>query len=910
MADFQFSYEGDREAALRSLDFADSCGKVVTGLKTNLGIDRMARSFEAPDGSQIYVIDYEFIKRIHIIPPGTSISTSDETTEVELPEERTVGVADYVSGAVMSTVIDTEELFLPGDDPDEDPPERQVIRNLRITERTQERIPYDMARHKLAVQEHPIFTPITSGSDSNIYSQHRVLRSGFYTGAMRPLIQVLLGVGRVKSETYEERWVKANNKALLTGEDLGSGTEDMRSAFGLFESKDKEEDELFKLQITYDYRWNRTHGISWGADGKAYLVEIGQRGVLVRPLPVDPISTTKKGRERYEALYPELFDETGMEDHGGSFFDLFGGFPTGATMATGTEQLEDYVRAGEIVRALDASEMSEVYSKSPYSSAMGWAFHPRGREAHNTCYGYAENGVKEGYHYAVTIDISAVEDRPPEEGASAVIAQLGLSGVNARKALRMTSAQAQQILWIQDGEAAREAFDALTVTPDVRVNARLRVIKKGFLFYPGPLVPNVQPQPIYGVVGISMVAQPVGTSSGGNGWTGHPQIKFAEPLLPGSPLLSADFTAEGVSADKGPRCDTPVFVCFKGSSLTVVNYSWRFQPPGAREDIDTRQPCQFDGTWQSGHNTEGARTHGNFYSNDVDWREDIFTEGGHLSTTTGTFITKLPFLSFCAFFAMHSVSSWEYWYSFESSWRSTGSRSLGISVAVPANDRSIYLIAKMTNANDVREGSSYSAPSVMGHGSGRAPGVVYNFVFHWTGVCRLSPPDGGPITCELREHGSPFQVESCWQDSISVADTPYSPCGTGVFALSARYGEVPTGESWSRTSDPSREVGCEIRLYGGTHISGKVTKKEFKEGKDPEGAGGMVDFYSLGMSSWWWKPSPDKEGNMAYMRVNINDFGTPLIVYEPDFDALNPITEGSPESMHLGLYSCYVGWVA
>lgn len=882
MRKFDITFENG-DVVAESIPFALHSGNIVSALKEQSGADRVARSFEAPDGTQVYVLDYEFIRRIHIIPP-TTVPEFFERTEKEFEYDE-IGVADYVSGAVISPLIDEVELPLPGDDPDEDPPTRQVIRNLRITDKTVERFPADIARHKVAIQEHGMFAPLRNANDTNTYSQHASMKPGLYTGAMRPLVQVLLGLGRVKSETYEQRWVRQNDKALLSREDLGTGGDTMLSPFGLFHEQNLEEGSKFSAQVMYDYRWNRTHGISWGADGKAYVVEIGQRGVLVMPLAVDPISTTEAGRARYEALFPELTDPAWMEVYGGSFLDRFGGFPTGSPPPLGTEQMDKWVRAGELVKALDSGALSEVYSKMPYSTAMGWAFHPSGREAHNTCYSYAPNGVKEGYHYAITVSIGAVEEREVEPSAEEVIAYLRLSGMDTRKARRMTDAQAQSILWITQPEAAKEAFDALTVTPDVQVTAHIRMQKKGFLYTPALFAPPT-----------------------GNGWTAHPQIKFPEPLI-GNPLLSADFTAEDVDADKAPRCDTPVFVFFRGGELVVVNYAWQYEKPGSREEINTRQPCQYDGSWTSGHWAEGATTHGNFYTSDVDWRESIHGGGGSMTTTTGTQVAKLPFLSFCAFFAKHSISSYEYWYTFESSGRSSGSKSRRLSVAIPAGERSVYLIGKFDEERGIVTTQSYAAPSIQGHGSGRAPGIVYNFVMHWSGACNPGYNDGDEVTCVLREHGSPYQVESCWTDSITVGETPYAPCEGGASALSVRYGAVPTGESWDYASEPSNEVGCEIRLYGDTFISGEVTRLEKRSGKDPGGAGGLVDFYSLNMSTWWWKPSPDLNGAYAYMKVNINRFGTDLIGYEPDFDA-NAEFKGGPEEMRTYLGACYIGWVA
>lgn len=907
MHKFDITYE-DAEPTLETIEFAVQSGNITRALKEQLGAARMLKTFEDASGAQIYVLDYEHIARVHIVPPVPTEEPSAQEEPIESREE--VGVIDYVSGAVLGSVIKPEALQLPTDDPEKDPPVRPLISNLRITERTAERIPADFARHKLAVVEDGAFAPLRS-NDLNIYSQHASINPGLYTGAMRALVQVLLGVGIAHPYTYESRWIGEQGKRFLNSDDFQGDTGAMpRSGFGLFHNMNP----MHEVKVLYDYRWNRTHGVAWGEDGAAYIVEVGQRGVLVMPLPVDPISTTALGRERYEQLFPELFDAGLFPEQGKSFFDLFGGFPTGAPMPRGSEQLDQWVRAGEVVEAIDASGMGDVYSNIPYATGMGWAFNPNGSEAHNTCYGYDGRGFKVGRHYAVTIRIGAVAPREPVAAAAEVVAKLGLSGVDSKKARRMDQAQAEGILAIDDAGAAKEAFDALTVTPDVQVQARVREQKKGCLYNPGKLVPGSGTTYYPGVIHplVPGIGITTGGGGGGIGWSGQPQIKFPEPML-GNPLLSFDFGGpDGTDPATAPRCDTPMFVCFRGSDLVVVNYAWHYQLPGPREEFDDRQPCQLEGTWKQGHNAEGARAHGHFYSTDVDWREEIHTAGGYLSTTTVEYVGKTAFLSFCAFFAMHSISFWEYWYMRSSTWRSSGSKSRKISVAIPANDRSIYMIAKLDSENDVSSGGSSNHVFMGTTGSARAPGVIYEFVMHWNSVCRDPErhESGGQLRCELREAGEPYQVPSCIEDEITVKDTPYAPCVDRVFALSKRYGDIPSGDAQNWNDPNSRSVAHEIRLYGDTHISGRVTSKESKEGKDPAGAGGLVDFYSLGMSSWWWKPSPTKEGHMAYLQTLVNAFGTPLHGYEPDFDALNAEYAGEPASMHVYLGACFVGWVA
>lgn len=881
MHKFDITYE-DAEPTLETIEFAVQSGNITRALKEQLGAARMLKSFEDAAGAQVYVLDYEHIARIHIVPPGQAA----EPPEAPLPEDEhtdEVGVIDYVSGAVLGPVIRQEPLSLPGDDPEKAPPARPLISNLRITERTAERIPADFARHKLAVVEDGAFAPVR-GDDPKIYSQHASIKPGLYSGAMRPLVQVLLGVGLAHPYTYESRWINQNKKRFLTNEDFLEEPELMpKSGFGLFHATNP----IQEVKVLYDYRWNRTHGVAWGEDGKAYIVEIGQRGVLVMPLPVDPISTTAAGRKRYEQLFPELFDAGAFPQNGKHFFDLFGGFPLGTPMPRGPNQVDEWKRAGEVFEALSAEQMAEVYKKQTYSTAMGWCFSPDGTQAHNTCYGYREDGLKIGHHYAVTIKIGAHEPRTPAKNAGEMIARLGLQGVEKRKALRMEERQVAGILAIEDIEAAREALKSETVQADFRAVANLRQQKKGPLYNPGGLIPK-------------------GTATG---WSGQPQIKFPEPLLGQGTVLSFDFGADEVAPEDAPRCDTPMFVFFESGGLQTVNYFWEYRPPGTSKVVNTKQPCQVTGGWTVGTYSDGDGVlNGNFYTTHVDWRE-MMHGSHHNEINASQSITKvLASFGFCTFSDMIGYAQWNYFGSNGTDQKVSGGKSRKISVVVPSGDRSIYLIAKFDTEHDTYTRQTSNSVS-LGTGSSIAFGIVQR---GFTAICGPNGwSDEGEITCVMRPYADEVlnNPDACIQDSISVGDTPYSLCN-GQESGGGYYGDLPPSHGWSVSTPVTNIVGCEIRIYGDTHNSGAKTIKKELSGDDPLGQGGKVDFYSLYVSDWWHRPSPDENGNLATMTVNVNDFGAALVGYEPDFNALNAEYAGEPASMHVYLGACFVGWVA
>lgn len=871
------SYEGSYDAAFAELPYAMACANVVSNMKHLLRVDRLSKSFDSPDGTQVYVIDLEHQRVIHIIPPTALPDV--EYHEPEWPElgANIVGVPDYVSGAVLNPVIDQAAMHLPGDDMSADPITYPVIREHLVTERTAGRIPFDMARYKLAVQEHTSFAKPGGSGPQLIYSQHRSLKPGLYSGAMRPLMQILLGVGRVRPETFEQRWIDEDPEnrrpiAFMTreseGDDPSAPQRDYpESAFGLGS------DAQYNPVITFDYRFNRTHGISWGSDGKAYIVEIGQRGVLIMPLLVDPVSETEAGRKRYENLFPELFDPSWWKGYpGGTFFDAFGGFPVNRPIPNGEDDLDRLIRSGEVARVLDRDEMARFYSNSSYSSSLGWAFRPDGSVAQNTCHGF-EGKFRVGYHFAVSMQIGDYADIEPPAEAVQVIARLSLSGADRRKALRMTKEQAQQVMAVFEQDAAKELFDSMSVKAQIVASANLLLQKKGFLFHPNPF--RLQPQ-----------------------------IKFPEPLL--DAILSFDFTVEGLTVQEqiGLVCDTPMFVCYQGASLSVLNYAGRYASIMPPVTLSTRQECQFVGSWEVATSAEGPSVKGYFYGSDGDWRDNFSGGKSVRRKTTGSYVGRTAFLEYCTFFAMHSVSYWEYWHSYVWEEEETDSRGMTLSAAIPNGDRSIYYIGRIDWRLGVKRSNGYQGASMSGRGTGRAEGIVHHPVWHWTGGCP-SPwiQDSGPVDCRLREFGEPYQVDGCFHDEVTVAITPYNPCPIGPFAgLGMRFGHVPTGGSYTNTQPVVNEFEFKIHIFGDTALHGTVIKEGSASGE-------AIGQESISVSDWWQKSSPDDFGQLAQLDLSVNRFGSDLIAYQDDIGGVAQWA-GKPDEMHVSPYSCFVGWVA
>lgn len=207
-------------------------------------------------------------------------------------------------------------------------------------------------------------------------SQYTDLCASMYSGTMAKVVQIIMGYGKTKGSP-------------LTG-----------------------------VQVKYDFRWARCHGVVTGADGKKWLLEISSaNGVMAMRLPLSRSGSTSSKQD--------VIKKTRL---------LLGGFPTGETFPVGAA-LTAAIAAGTVLQLLSVAGMSAVYGKSYYSTAMGWSFNDAGSEAHNTCF-TVDNGIPRGpsagnavgYHYKLAITIGAVDSEwvpgTPQAAASATLSMV------------------------------------------------------------------------------------------------------------------------------------------------------------------------------------------------------------------------------------------------------------------------------------------------------------------------------------------------------------------------------------------------------------------------------------------------------------------------------------------------------
>jgi hypothetical protein len=386
--DGRIIFEGDTERCKQLLGVAIKHASVLRQNKNILGQPHASKNYNLGGGASCSVVDMKHMRVLRISAPTFPIF------EFALPPEGEEGeggpvVFDVLAGLVASPIIKNVTIL----DENDKPTVVTMLTHFAPTHRTETRYPNAVYRQRrLAVDENPIFAPIDENSQFIRWSEHAHCKPSNYTGLMREVIQVLMGMGKVlrplASESMKLSPLPEYGTDVITGDLIRTET------FFVPNDDDEPDKKPFIPRVNFDFRHFKTHGITFDNDGVPWVIEIALRGVHAMRLYLDPASMTKEGRAQWVKVSPELTD----------FLEVFPGMPLGITLPT-FELFDKHVRAGECVELISEMDMRTYYSKSMMSNDTGWAFSPTGKEAHNTCWEYGLDTIKRGYHYAISINV-------------------------------------------------------------------------------------------------------------------------------------------------------------------------------------------------------------------------------------------------------------------------------------------------------------------------------------------------------------------------------------------------------------------------------------------------------------------------------------------------------------------------
>lgn len=406
------------------------------------------------------------------------------------------------------------------------------------------------------------------------WSQYVKCRPTLYSGRMRWVVQLLLGFGKQVRKSIYDR----------TPPPVGTPRQRRR----LKESPSAYEREVLRdgRQIRYDWRWYRTHGIAVGADGKHWIVEIGNtRGVLAMPLPLMPLTDLAEFREKLE----DMGDSAGL-----AALDAFGGYPTGESIPAG--EIEPWIRAGRVVRLSSIDDLTFFYQKSTFSSAMGWAWNERGDEARNMAWEMGLSGYIRATHFGYSVTLGAIAPRAAAPNAGTLRARIAGKASDAHYAAnhykvgRLDESDIGSLLSIGDVDSLYAALDAATATPVGTGSGHLWIAHEGYLYKPGNSVE-------------------------------HYELKYPWPEL--GYLLSFDMKPALSRSRIIPYCDTDVHSFFDGDELKYCRYfndSRTAVPPAIEDDSDG---CELVGVFTRTENQGLLHIPPMVYTNQFDHRREL-----------------------------------------------------------------------------------------------------------------------------------------------------------------------------------------------------------------------------------------------------------------------------------------------
>ncbi len=305
---------------------------------------------------------------------------------------------DFLSGMVVNGVLDSREEITPAGNK----ATYQTIRSWAPTPNCAEIQEIGTGlqiSRRLAVPPHDSLSEWRAPENSPVeYSQLHVPRSSQWSGTMKKVVQICMGFGRI-------------NIDMLRDPDQPDETTPYM----------KEVDQ-HGVQVRFDYKFMRTHGIFRAEDRRLWLVEISAgRGVVAMPLPIYPESDTEGFKKRAEDI-----GDTAMV----TALEELGCLPTGEAFPTTPAAFNEEVKRGEILQLLAPTDLKDFYGRlSGFSSACGWSFTDKGDQAHNVGYHYPEeeDGYQRACWYQINIKIGSInKDRKPGEPIATGSAELRL----------------------------------------------------------------------------------------------------------------------------------------------------------------------------------------------------------------------------------------------------------------------------------------------------------------------------------------------------------------------------------------------------------------------------------------------------------------------------------------------------
>jgi hypothetical protein len=347
-----------------------------------------------------------------------------------------------------------------------------------------------------------------------------------------------------------------------------------------------------------------------------------------------------------------------------------------------------------------------------------------------------------------------------------------------------------------------------------------------------------------------------------------------------------------------------MYVCYIEGRLEVICYAYDNTQSATSdpENSSTRQPCQTMGGWTDVASDGGPIVlQGHFYSNRWDFRKER-----QLGKTTITRYTSDKLAAWPRWRQKHPLSTSFF------AWTEVGFYTNSVttvvpipptrdlSVAIPMHDRSAYYMGTL----DMKapEGITYRGAVHVLQAKITEEWELHHNIFAWVGSVGCPPEmfvDPGPLDCWGRKRCVYVDDEAC-PDDYAIGDFWLEACRPAPPGRNWIAGpiwdppELPEGYEYNITDDPGQAI-CNIHFVNDTPYGETIAKHE-------------DDTYdgATSMSSWWWKASPDEDGNIANIQAVNSCLGEHVTNLMDDFDG-NVVHLSVLEYMFGNWNCCYTG---
>lgn len=735
-------YFGPTDLQAEDAAFAERLMRTVTNLKQAGGLEGLRLTRALPGGGTVTALDMGGVQKVFVKPPA-----------YERPEGNDRDVGPGFVPMLFSGVVVRDTALQPG--------QKTVIRVTRQTRKRaagykkgeDAKIPDRMELERFTIKYHGSFSEFEPRQpDAPQPTQYAKLRATWYSGAMAQVVQTVLGYGKrnVKSADRLEKMAMPLPDGVA--EQMAQQVKKLpRHGCTGIPPKDG--------QLRYDYKFGLTNGVTFGADGKPWLVRVDGRGVYVMPLPLVTASTTG-------AFKKFIADKGDTEIQW--LIEKFGGMPSGEAFPDGAAG-KAWERAGVIVRVCDTAQF---YEHGPYTLASGWSFNSKGSEAYNTAWSVNEKGIKIGVTFALALRVGALTYRkdgattgnPSQQEVQAIGKYMAAVSTVGKKhpaqwpavQYKMRRAGVNAIVERAKSAANPEAefyyWDNLVDTPLATASGSCREVSRGNVFHPAK--PEFQPS-----------------------------FKFPDPAI--GACVSFDLRPVRVDGADGERvkCDTVIYAYFVGDDLKTIKYFYDDTEKG-KEDESNFTDCMTVGSWQSTSYGGKVGLHGNFYSSDKDDRQ-AFGQSVSVTNIVGKDLgyDTIPQFQFDAPFFSDGMLFRDRYFTHDVKTQTSESKSRNLAVCIPfyARNAALYArrdeIAKATTSTHrqllaVRDPNSYGF-------------WTYDKVFHY----RLGP-SGVKKSFAWEDAGFPKDASPVWVEEHHYNKTPcgdFADSGGWISGMPADY---------------------------------------------------------------------------------------------------------------------------